>query len=53
MSIVAGYIATIMFAGIGFVISEEIAAGFDELVIGAMRARADVLFPDRESVQSD
>lgn len=37
MSIAAGYIATIMFAAIGFIISEEIAAGFDEWVISRTR----------------
>ena len=53
MSIAAGYIATILIAIIGWIISDEITELWDRAVIGAMRDRADVLFPERESVQAD
>ena len=37
MSIAAGYIATVLFASIGFIISQEVADAWDKWVISRTR----------------
>jgi len=50
MSIAAGYIATVLVASIGFIISQEVAEIWDSFVVRRMKEFVD---GNLESVQAD